>query len=136
MKKAEERMTLAFKRNNNIAQYSKMLQNQVNQLGFGSPGINFFNLHDRNWNDKNGHVKHFKLGDFDITVENIDNKFFKMASIQFNITTDGQVNVSWGGTDKQYATLEELRAEINHYKQMYKEIKAFGAKLQAEKDFI
>ena len=129
-------MTLAFKRNNNIAQYSKMLQNQVNQFSMGGPGINFFNLHDRNWNDKNGHVKHFKLGDFDITVENIDNKFFKMSSISFNITTDGQVNVSWGGMDKQYSTLEELRAEINHYKQMYKEIKAFGAKLQAEKDFV
>lgn len=136
MKKAEERMTLAFKRNNNIAHYSKILQNQVNQLGMGGPGINFFNLHDRNWNDKNGHVKHFKLGDFDITVENIDNKFFKISSISFNITTDGQVNVSWGGMDKQYSTLEELRAEINHYKQMYKEIKAFGAKLQAEKDFV
>ena len=130
-------MTLAFKRNNNIAHYSKMLQNQVNQLSMGGPGINFFNLHDRNWNDKNGHVKHFKLGDFDITVENIDNKFFKMSSISFNITTDGQVNVSWGGgMDKQYSSLEELRAEINHYKQMYKEIKAFGAKLQAEKDFV
>ena len=129
-------MTLAFKRNNNIAHYSKMLQNQVNQLGMGGPGINFFNLHDRNWNDKNGHVKHFKLGDFDITVENIDNKFFKMTSISFNITTDGQVNVSWGGMEKQYSSLEELRAEINHYKQMYKEIKAFGAKLQAEKDFV
>lgn len=136
MKKAEERVTLAFKRNNNIAHYSKMLQNQVNQLSMGGPGINFFNLHDRNWNDKNGHVKHFKLGDFDITVENIDNKFFKMTSISFNITTDGQVNVSWGGIEKQYSTLEELRAEINHYKQMYKEIKAFGAKLQAEKDFV
>jgi len=119
--------------NNNLSYQYKMLNNQ---LGIGGPGINYFNNLCKQWDDKNGHLKHFKLGYIDIRVENFNNKFFKIEKINFNIDTDGQVIVMWSGEEKQLQNLEELRAEINHYKQMYKEIKAFSAKLQAEKDFV
>lgn len=130
---AREELTLASNNNNNLSYQYKMLQNQ---LGIGGPGINYFNKLCNQWDADHVHLKHFKLGDYDVKVENFNNKFFKIEKINFNIDTDGQVFVIWTGEEKQIQNLEELRAEINHYKQMYKEIKAFSAKLQAEKDFV
>lgn len=98
--------------------------------------MNFFNFNDRMWNSKNGNYKHFKIGDTEIQIENIENRYFTMADVEFKMTKDGTISVMYTGENTKYKSLDELGAAIKHYRLMYKKFQELSTQIQMEKDFV
>lgn len=98
--------------------------------------MNFFNFNDRMWNTHNGNCKHFKLGDTEIQVENVENRYFTMGDVEFKMSKDGTIGVMYTGEDTKYKSLDELGAAIKHYRVMYKKFQELSTQIQMEKDFV
>lgn len=116
-----------------------MNKNKFNYYNFqqalGKNGINFFDLDDEMWNQKNGHIMHFSLGNLKVQVENIENRYFRMYDVQFTFDSEGHLNVSWNG-EQQYDTLDDLKNGIKNLRALYKKMLAFSKNIQADRDFV
>jgi DNA mismatch repair ATPase MutS len=79
--------------------------------------------------------RRLKIGDIEISVVNVNNKFIRISSLNFNLLPSGKINMSESNYIELHS-LEELKDTVKRYRLAYQEMKALEKKLKMQGDFV
>lgn len=78
--------------------------------------------------------RRLKIGDIEISVVNVNNKFIRISSLNFNLLPSGKINMCESNYIELHS-LEELKDTVKRYRLAYQEMKALEKKLKMQGDF-